>query len=97
MAPKKPNWDLKRDIETNVEYLDRQTQVALVNMLSKFSCFFLLLFSLSSFFFSFFPFPFPLSFVLYSSFRRLLPQPCLTPIEAKVLADNNSGKSLQEI
>jgi hypothetical protein len=34
VAPKKPNWDLKRDVEPNLEYLDRQTQLSLMQLLS---------------------------------------------------------------
>eukprot|EP01126_Amoeba_proteus_P048524 TRINITY_DN5610_c0_g2_i7.p1 TRINITY_DN5610_c0_g2~~TRINITY_DN5610_c0_g2_i7.p1 ORF type:complete len:115 (+),score=26.56 TRINITY_DN5610_c0_g2_i7:58-402(+) len=34
LAPKKPNWDLKRDIEEQLELLERQTQLALLDLLS---------------------------------------------------------------
>jgi len=33
LAPKTPNWDLKRDIEPNMEYLDHQTQASLLQLL----------------------------------------------------------------
>lgn len=33
IAPKKPNWDLKRDVSKKVEKLDRLTQRAIVDML----------------------------------------------------------------
>ena len=33
MAPKKPNWDLKRDVEKKLEKLDRKTQRAIYEII----------------------------------------------------------------
>lgn len=33
VAPKKPNWDLKRDIESKLEKLERRTQRALIEIM----------------------------------------------------------------
>lgn len=33
MAPKKPNWDLKRDVEKKLEKLDRKTQRAVYEVI----------------------------------------------------------------
>ena len=33
IAPKKPNWDLKRDITKKLEKLERRTQQAIVEMI----------------------------------------------------------------
>lgn len=35
MAPKKPNWDLKRDVEKKLEKLDRKTQRAIYEIIRK--------------------------------------------------------------
>jgi coiled-coil domain-containing protein 12 len=35
LAPKKPNWDLKRDIEKDLAKLDRQTERAIVELLRR--------------------------------------------------------------
>ena len=35
MAPKKPNWDLKRDLEPKLEKLERKTAVAIAEMIRK--------------------------------------------------------------
>jgi len=34
LAPKKPNWDLKRDVEKKLEVLEKRTQRAIVKLLS---------------------------------------------------------------
>lgn len=34
MAPKKPNWDLKRDVEKRLDVLERQTQRAILELIS---------------------------------------------------------------
>lgn len=33
IAPRKPNWDLKRDVAKKMEKLDRMTQKAIVELL----------------------------------------------------------------
>ena len=33
MAPKKPNWDLKRDVEKKLEKLERRTQRAIYEII----------------------------------------------------------------
>ncbi|KAJ3044930.1 Coiled-coil domain-containing protein 12 [Rhizophlyctis rosea] len=33
LAPKKPNWDLKRDLETKMEKLERRTQAAIADLI----------------------------------------------------------------
>ncbi|KAI8141576.1 cwf18 pre-mRNA splicing factor-domain-containing protein [Fennellomyces sp. T-0311] len=33
LAPKKPNWDLKRDVEKKLEKLDRRTQRAILEII----------------------------------------------------------------
>jgi coiled-coil domain-containing protein 12 len=33
LAPKKPNWDLKRDVEKKLEKLDRKTQRAIYEVI----------------------------------------------------------------
>jgi coiled-coil domain-containing protein 12 len=33
LAPKKPNWDLKRDVEKKLEKLDRKTQRAVYEVI----------------------------------------------------------------
>lgn len=33
LAPKKPNWDLKRDVEKKLEKLDRKTQRAIYEII----------------------------------------------------------------
>lgn len=33
LAPKKPNWDLKRDVEKKLERLDRRTQRAIYEII----------------------------------------------------------------
>jgi coiled-coil domain-containing protein 12 len=33
LAPKKPNWDLKRDVEKKLEKLDRRTQRAIYEII----------------------------------------------------------------
>ena len=35
IAPKKPNWDLKRDIAKKMEKLNRRTQVAIVGLIKE--------------------------------------------------------------
>jgi coiled-coil domain-containing protein 12 len=35
LAPKKPNWDLKRDVEKDLAKLDRQTQLAINELLRR--------------------------------------------------------------
>ena len=36
-APKKPNWDLRRGIEHKMEILEKRTQKAMIQLLSKFN------------------------------------------------------------
>lgn len=36
LAPKKPNWDLKRDVEKKLAKLDKRTKKAIIEILSKF-------------------------------------------------------------
>lgn len=36
LQPKKPNWDLKRDVEKKLEKLDRRTQRAVLELIRKF-------------------------------------------------------------
>jgi len=38
LAPKKPNWDLKRDVAKKLEKLDRRTQRAIAELLSTSLC-----------------------------------------------------------
>lgn len=33
IAPKKPNWDLKRDLDRKLKVLERRTQVAIVELI----------------------------------------------------------------
>lgn len=40
LAPKKPNWDLKRDVEKRLAKLDRRTNKAIASVLRTFSHFF---------------------------------------------------------
>ncbi|TPX34193.1 hypothetical protein SmJEL517_g03050 [Synchytrium microbalum] len=35
LAPKKPNWDLKRDLERKLKKLDRKTQIAITDLIRK--------------------------------------------------------------
>jgi hypothetical protein len=35
LQPKKPNWDLKRELETRLEPLNKKTQVALAEIIRK--------------------------------------------------------------
>lgn len=35
IAPKKPNWDLRRDVAKKLEKLERRTQRAIVELMSK--------------------------------------------------------------
>lgn len=35
LAPKKPNWDLKRDIAPKLEKLEKKTQRAIIAMMRK--------------------------------------------------------------
>jgi hypothetical protein len=35
IAPKKPNWDLKRDIAKKLEKLERRTQAAIVKLIKQ--------------------------------------------------------------
>ena len=35
MAPRKPDWDLKRDISKKLEKLERRTQRAIAELISK--------------------------------------------------------------
>lgn len=35
LQPKKPNWDLKRDVEKKLERLDRRTQKAVLELIRK--------------------------------------------------------------
>ena len=37
MAPRKPDWDLKRDVAKKLEKLERRTQRAIAELISKFS------------------------------------------------------------
>jgi hypothetical protein len=39
LAPRKPDWDLKRDISKKLERLERRTQRAIAEIISKFSDF----------------------------------------------------------
>ena len=36
LAPKKPNWDLKRDLERKLEKLERKTQIAIGDLIRTF-------------------------------------------------------------
>ncbi len=36
IAPKKPNWDLRRDVAKKLEKLERRTQRAIVELMSKY-------------------------------------------------------------
>lgn len=36
LAPKKPNWDLKRDLEKRLERLDKMTMIAVSDLIRKF-------------------------------------------------------------
>jgi len=35
IAPRKPNWDLKRDVAKKMEKLNRRTQLAIVELLKE--------------------------------------------------------------
>ncbi len=35
LAPKKPNWDLKRDLEKKLNRLDKMTQIAVADLIRK--------------------------------------------------------------
>lgn len=36
IAPKKPNWDLRRDVQKRLEKLEKRTQIALRQLMRKF-------------------------------------------------------------
>lgn len=36
IAPKKPNWDLRRDVQKKLDKLERRTQKALYQLMCKF-------------------------------------------------------------
>ncbi|XP_058097798.1 uncharacterized protein LOC131242874 isoform X2 [Magnolia sinica] len=38
IAPKKPNWDLRRDVQKKLDKLERRTQKALFQLMGKHSC-----------------------------------------------------------
>lgn len=38
LAPKKPNWDLKRDVEKKLEKLEKKTQHAIYELISMVFC-----------------------------------------------------------
>jgi len=40
LAPKKPNWDLKRDVEKKLAKLEKRTKKAVIEILSLFLAFF---------------------------------------------------------
>jgi hypothetical protein len=35
LAPKKPNWDLKRDVARKLDKLEKRTQLAIIEMLKE--------------------------------------------------------------
>lgn len=36
IAPKKPNWDLRRDVQKKLDKLERRTQKAILELLGKY-------------------------------------------------------------
>ena len=36
LAPKKPNWDLKRDVEKKLAKLEKKTQSSIAELISKY-------------------------------------------------------------
>ena len=48
LAPKKPNWDLKRDVEKKLAKLEKRTKKAVIEILSLFSHLFLSFFGLAN-------------------------------------------------